>query len=100
MKRSRRRIDWLFYRIYQILDSQDWDFCLKKMRKYRGLNDVDFTIYIDPREDIAFTIIHECLHSIYEEASERRINFLTDQLMRQMTNRQYKNLLNKFIARL
>ena len=73
----------------------------KKIRKYTGTYDLDkdgeITIVLDPRWDIIATLIHEVLHYIYPDLCETEILKMESKLVRNLSDRQLKSILETMI---
>lgn len=106
--REKRLADHLFRRIFSFLQEPElWKFRLVKLRGNikplrrlgHGINTVgcvehdNEVIWIDYRDDVLPTLVHECLHALYPDASERRIIRLENLCMRQSGPLRGKRLL-------
>ena len=89
-------------KLYRFLD-QDHKIKFQRMRLYRGhITTITYptTVYIDHRDELIPTLIHEFLHYIHPQWSETRILQAEAQFVRQLTDRQIRNILKKFASRL
>ncbi len=114
--RARRSHYRLMHRIYALISSDDFRIRMAKMRGNRALcrrlglpsdqfvGMVDYeddVIYVDFREDLVATVVHECLHVLIGErfspgrakAEEREVRRLERLVMRHMTPLQASRLL-------
>lgn len=103
---ERRRFYRLMSRIYAVLDSGEWsiayarilgdvDFCLRIGIGTQNVGTVDDeteTIFIDFREDVIATIVHEVIHVIYPDAPEERVKELECFVMENMSPLQAKRI--------
>ena len=53
-------------------------------------------IILDPRREFIPTLVHECLHGIYPDYSERKVHHLERVIMQNITSRQVMSLLRCF----
>ena len=56
-------------------------------------------IIIDPFQDLLDTLIHEYLHDIYPKKRDKTITYMASRILKSMSLRQKKHLLNKFHQR-
>ncbi len=54
-------------------------------------------ISLDHRGEFFATIVHECLHYLYPNAEEENVLALEKKIMRELTERQIKAILKKFV---
>ncbi len=104
--RERRRVRRLLRRIHALIKDDGWEirltrisgettFCIKYgiSRDIVGLCDHEAQrIYVDYRYDVLTTIVHECLHAVYQDLVEDAISELEQLVMRHMTARQARRL--------
>lgn len=105
-RRDRRRAYRLLSRIYALLNSNEWIIRFARLHENRrlrekfgfnadtvGLCDDDSqTLYVDHREDILATIVHECLHAIFPDKEEPAIKSLEGLIMNNMSPTQARRL--------
>lgn len=86
-------------RLYRLFETKPFIFELKKLKGARGYcyDDIE-KIEIDYRAEIISTLVHESLHFMLPELSEKRIRFHEVYIMSQLSTVQIKNILRKFAA--
>ncbi len=87
-----KQASYYLHRVYRLLKSDKATIVFKKMRTKRGETDQK-TIWLNPRESILPTFIHECLHVLYWHWSETKVEKCAMQIFNRLTPRQTKNLL-------
>lgn len=107
---TRKEASYYLHRIYKLLKDEDVEINLTLFRSFIdeygdrrvicGEAGVD-EIAIDPRNiAIKDACIHEPLHILYPEWSERRIVRMTDKIAGGLSLRQWRTLFGRFVARL
>jgi hypothetical protein len=107
---SRRREAYALYeRIFDILCGGEYEIILIKMLKEPAIcerydvspalvgmiDPAEKTIYVDFRQDVVATIVHECLHALFPEKEEKQVHDLEELVMDYLTSKQATRL---FIA--
>lgn len=77
--------------IAKIDDPTEHGFCLVSKDKT-----LETIIILDPEKEFLATLIHECLHGIYNDYSESRILKIESQIVKKLSSAQFKNLLLHF----
>jgi len=99
---EKRRCYRLMSRIYALLNSGEWSLRYARLGDDHVLRDrfglasnivgfcdvTEQVMYIDHRKDVLATIIHECLHVLFEDKPEHEILELEDMIMRHLSARQ------------
>lgn len=103
---SKRQVYYWLHRIYQLLKSDKADVLFKKLvgedgecTKYdeKKNRKTYFEIKINPRgSDFFKTVIHECIHAIAWNLPHRKVYWLQNQLVREMSICQFVHLLEVF----
>jgi len=105
-RRGRSRAYRLQSQIYALLNSGEWVIRFARLgddprlrdKLGHGPNtiglcdDETHILYIDHRQDVLATIVHECLHAIYPDKGEPEIRRLEKLVMGQMSSIQAKRL--------
>jgi hypothetical protein len=103
---ERRLVYRLLSRIYALLNSNEWTIRYARLSDDHRLWDkfgitantvgycdaAEQVLYIDLRQDVLATIVHECLHAIFPDKEEQEIIDLEDLVMRHMSPVQAKRL--------
>ena len=101
---------YYLHRIYKLLRNEELEVSLVHFRSYideygdrrvicgeAGLDE----IAVDPRNvALADACIHEPLHVLRPDWSERKVKMATEQIAARMSLRQWRNLLGRFVASL
>jgi len=104
--RELKAVHHLMSRIYRLLNSGDWSIryadlrndlrLLKKLGLGGGIvgycDSEEDVLYVDYREDVLATIVHECLHALYPDVEEPGIKALEKLVMDRMSPIQAKRL--------
>jgi hypothetical protein len=99
----------LYRRIYQAIKNNKLRLFFAKIKQEkvhglwygdceRGTKSKSISI-VDPRGLLVATIIHEGLHQIMKDTSEKKIKKIEVRLLKQLTVRRRKNLLKLFIEK-
>lgn len=98
---SKQRANYLLHRVYRVLDGDEIYCRIAKLRNHRGMeihgiahNELGL-FFVDPRHSLLPTVIHEALHVLYPEWSERKVMSMEEQICKKMSHRQWVNLLTK-----
>ncbi len=94
-------------RIYKALNNYSLEYLLAIIYIKDSKNGVDIVegfstddqAVIDPRGQLLPTVIHECLHLCYPSWSEAKVLKTEDTLVKNMTAKQFQNLLIRFCNR-
>lgn len=89
---NQRRARYYLYRIYQLLKSDQVPILIKRFKRKRGETDSEI-IWLNPNCDILPTFIHECLHVMYWNWCETKVERQATAIFTQLTNKQISNLL-------
>ena len=65
-----------------------------------GLHEPDGSITINPIPHVTDTIIHEMLHEIYPDYTERAVRILTGKLMKTLTEEEMKTIYAEYRRRI
>lgn len=87
---------YYLYRIYALLKLKELDVFFRNLRKNRGETDMVAAIYLNPKEGILSTFIHECLHVLYPEWKESLVLTTEKRVFNNLSEKQIKNLLARF----
>lgn len=87
---------YYLYRIYALLKLKELDVFFRNLRKNRGETDMVVAIYLNPKEGILPTFIHECLHVLYPEWQESLVLMTEKRIFNNLSEKQIKNLLARF----
>jgi hypothetical protein len=88
-------VDRYTQRLYRFL-ADGHKISFRKMRNSRGhvyTNIFPTEIWLDPRDEIISTLVHETLHYFYPEASEAWILRMESKIVAKLTPRQVRNIL-------
>jgi len=81
------------HRIYRVLGSNEVAIVFKRMKRFSGMCEGD-RILIDPTSEILPVLIHEFLHYFYpDEENHPTIDALENEIVSQLTVKQWRNLL-------
>jgi hypothetical protein len=123
---ERRRVYYLVSRIYRLLRQNEWHVRLLRipedlteeqrhdLGQKRGLcrgrtgqqvihgflEDGTGEICLDYRLDLLPTLVHECLHLLYEDLPEKAVYRLERLVMRHLSSRQAVNLIHLLVENL
>jgi len=100
---------YYLHRIYNLLKDEDVEFSLTYFRAFideygekrvtcgeAGIDD----IAVDPRNaEFKDACIHEPLHILYPDWSERKVRRMTDKIAGGLSLRQWRSLIGRFVAR-
>lgn len=84
---------YYLYRIYALLKLRELDVFFQKLKRSRGETDTVAAIYLDPKEQVLPTFIHECLHVLYPEWKESRVLLTEKRIFNSLSEKQIRNLL-------
>ena len=102
---TKRRVNYFLSKIYKLLYDDSCQVRWKKNLKYGGEEclalydpaeaDGDDIIWLSAtgKNDLVNSIIHECLHALYNDFSEAEIELLADQICEKMSAVQYAHLI-------
>ncbi len=104
--RDRRRAYRLLSGIYALLNSNEWTIRFARLGENHRLRDKfglssntvglcdeeDQVLYVDHREDVMATIVHECLHALHPDKDEDEIKDLEELVMECMSPTQARRL--------
>ena len=102
-----KRLYYLVHRIYRLLSAGEWRIVFERIHDNRKvcleqdvhLTSIGFCDYgneilcVDYRYDILGTIVHECLHAIFQDKKERDIKKLEKFVMNNITPLQAKRIM-------
>lgn len=104
-KLSEKEMKNIVARIYRILENHADKFVLGKSEIDSGYieyhcgdkrgTSID-CIFLDYRDDIFSTLIHECLHYLYPNHKEKQIRRLEARFMKTIESTRVKNILHRF----
>ncbi len=87
-------------RMYRLFEKKPELFTLKKLRGVHGwcIKDEDRwdEILLDYRRDLIAALIHETIHYIYDNWSERRVEEMERNILNQLSLTQIKNIIKRF----
>ncbi len=86
--------------VYRILRRDDVSFVICHLRGVSGWWHPDGTIEIDPRSELLLVLLHECVHELRPNWSEKACDDAAKKILCKMTQRQIGNLLRKFASRI
>ena len=113
--RERRQAAYYLGRVHRFMRRRDWkyrfhdlrkgtDVCLLAGSTKHSLAGASFPgakyIVLDPRRDIIPTLVHEVLHAVLPETSEKTIRGLEQLVMKHLTLQQAVKLLRRLAAKL
>lgn len=87
-------------KLYKFLN-EGHNFKFQKMKDMRG-HIVTYrnptTVYIDPRDQIISTLIHETLHYFHPEESEQWILEMEFKIVNKLSERQIRNIIKRWAS--
>lgn len=94
---TRNQLYYYLRRIYAVLrDEQVEEVLFEKMRGYYGWID-NGSVVLDHRKQLLSTFVHECLHEVYPEWPESKVEWLETMIMANIGPTQVKNLLTALV---
>ncbi|RJQ30527.1 hypothetical protein C4572_04135 [Candidatus Parcubacteria bacterium] len=96
---SDKKCKKLMRRLYFLLKTKKIHVCFKRIGQNNGETDYKI-IYLDPREDILATAIHELLHIELRQNTEKEIKKLEEGIMNTISHWQARHFLQKLIKRM
>ena len=105
---TRQQSSYILRRIYKHLDNRELSVKLDSDLHSLGMLSADGegydTLTIDPRaggvKNLIRTVLHECLHWVYDDKSETDIVRLEAQMFKQLSDRQLRNFLKRIVDNL
>jgi len=96
---TKKRANYLLSRVYKLLKDPESFLRLKRIRP-EGKLEIAGLAYpwanvqvVDPRRDILPSTIHESLHLIYPNWTEKKVKSTENQIVMKMSIKQFSNLL-------
>lgn len=92
---TKHYVDRYVHRLYKFL-AEGHKISFRKMRYTRGhIYTYTFPteIWLDPRDQVISTLVHETLHYFYPEASETWILEMERKILTKLTARQVRNII-------
>jgi hypothetical protein len=98
---DKNKLRYIFRRIIErIKEKEKGFFQIKKLKGYRGLWYYGDMIEIDYRKEVIPTIIHEVLHDLYENNTEKWVYQVESKISQILKTKDIINLLQAFISNL
>ena len=98
-KMTKAQADYYLRRCYAVLRDSEavGRIRLRLMEGWAGLLEPDGTIVLDPREAVLPTVLHECLHELYDrhDYGESVILYMEKKLCELLTPRQWRTLYHR-----
>ncbi len=96
---SKHKYYWL--KVNRVINDYSYDILLGIIPDVIGIEGVcnGDQIVMDPRGQLLPTFIHECLHLAYPSWSEERVLKTEEELVKQLSPKQWQNLLIKLANR-
>lgn len=104
--REQRRVQRVLARIHALIKAGEWEirftliegnagFCAEHEISLACVGLCDYgaqRLYVDYRQDVLATIVHECLHAVYDDLVEDMICELEKLVMKYLTAKQAREL--------
>ena len=92
-------MSYFLSRLYHDLRMNPEIFKICKLKKSTVHGDCDFeTLRLDYRKDLYSTLVHEYLHYMFPDMTEREVMKEEKRIMNKMSIRQIKNMIKTFTA--